>query len=653
MTMKKIIYSLLLASGLLSTSCNDYLDVVPKGDVETIETNFEQRNDVDKWLKTCYAMFTNMATSYDEQPGFFGADEFVGGQYFRDNMAAYGPAIYIGDGLQMAQNPYCNIWSKDGAYCLIRYCNLFIDNVDLCQNMTKDEKTLWKAEIKALKASTYFELLKRYGSFILVPENIDANADKVAMQQPRASIDDCVNAIVSLCDEAIADLPTMSGSEESRHAYFKKESTAAVKAYALLFAASPLFNGNEQLKNFTNKNGERLFPVYDKEKWHKAAIAADEAINYALAGGKHLYNSTNDKGTDMLNTIFNIQQSVLDKRYTNPEILLEFEGQYGYAAGICLAPYTNRSESAFLDQNAKGCLAPSMKMVEMFYTDHGLPIDEDKQWVSDKYQMSKETDSRYLNVVPLNTEILGLHRHREPRFYADIVADGTCWYRPTSTYSATYKATVTNTKQGGNFGTEDTKINATLPQSLTGYWIKKYIDSTQPFADYLQTNVYAFKQRYLRMAELYLMSAEAWNEYLDAPDDEHVYSKIDVVRERAGIPKVREAWESYARNPQKVTTQAGMRSIIHQEWNIEFAFEGRRFYNLRRWMEAPQELNEPQYGWNVICSDNRRFYNNYEGPIVVWSKRKFTAPRDYFFPIRSEEILVSGCKQNPGWGGNN
>lgn len=53
------------------------------------------------------------------------------------------------------------------------------------------------------------------------------------------------------------------------------------------------------------------------------------------------------------------------------------------------------------------------------------------------------------------------------------------------------------------------------------------------------------------MAELYLMSAEAWNEYLDVPDDEHVYSKIDVVRERAGIPKVREAWESYARNPRK------------------------------------------------------------------------------------------------------
>lgn len=127
---------------------------------------------------------------------------------------------------------------------------------------------------------------------------------------------------------------------------------------------------------------------------------------------------------------------------------------------------------------------------------------------------------------------------------------------------------------------------------------------------------------------------------------------LDVVRERAGIPKVRDAWETYARNPEKVRTQSGMRSIIHQEWNIEFAFEGRRFYNLRRWMEATQELNQPQYGWNITATDSRRFYNNYEGPVVVWKKRKFSAPRDYFFPIQSEEVLISGCVQNPGWGGS-
>lgn len=650
--MKRITYSLIIVGGLLSTSCNDYLDVVPKGDVETIESNFEQRNDVDKWLRTCYYMYVNKVSSHTEQPGYYGADEWVSGQYARDNVATYIPSIYIGDGLQMAQNPYGNIWTKDGAYCLIRYCNLFLENVNNCYNMTDEEKKLWSAEIKALKAATYFELFRRYGPFILVPQNIDASADNAIMQQPRASVDDCVNAIVELCDEAIPNLPTMNGAEQSRQAYFKKESTAAIKAYALLFAASPLFNGNTQLKNFVNKNGERLFPDYDKEKWHKAAVAADEAIDYAIAGGKHLYNSTTDKGTDMLNTIFNIQNSVLDKSYNNPEVLLEFEYNNGLTDIYFTVPYTRRTENSLYDWNSQGCMAPSMKMVEMFYTEHGLPLDEDKQWVSDKYQLGKEVDNQYQNVVPLNTDIIGLHRRREPRFYADIAADGTYWYRPTSSYSGTYKATLINCKQGGSFGTEDNKINATLPQSLSGYWCKKYIDSTQPFRSYLQDNSGKFKQIFLRLPELYLMSAEAWNEYLDKPN-EHVYDMLDIVRERAGIPKVRDSWSNYARNPEKVYTQSGMRSIIHQEWNIEFAFEGRRFYNLRRWMEAPQELNQPQYGWNILGSDNRRFYNNYDGPVVVWSKRKFTAPRDYFFPIRSEEILISGCKQNPGWGGNN
>lgn len=251
----------------------------------------------------------------------------------------------------------------------------------------------------------------------------------------------------------------------------------------------------------------------------------------------------------------------------------------------------------------------------------------------------------------MNTEVIGLHRRREPRFYADIAADGTYWYRPTSVYSSRYTATLVNTHKGGNMGTDDNKINVTLPQSLTGYWMKKNFDSTQPFTSYLVNNANRFKPVLFRLPELYLMSAEAWNEYLDKPN-QHVYDMIDVVRERAGIPKVVDAWTNYSRSPEKVTTQIGMRSIIHQEWNIEFAFEGRRFYNLRRWMEAPQELNQPQYGWNILATDDRRFYNNYEGPVIVWSKRKFTAPRDYFFPIRSEEVLVSGCVQNPGWGSN-
>ena len=55
------------------------------------------------------------------------------------------------------------------------------------------------------------------------------------------------------------------------------------------------------------------------------------------------------------------------------------------------------------------------------------------------------------------------------------------------------------------------------------------------------------------------------------------------------------------------------------------------------------------YGWNVTGTTSASFYNNFQGPVVVKSDLRFVAPRDYFWPIRSEEVLTSGCVQNPGW----
>lgn len=96
-------------------------------------------------------------------------------------------------------------------------------------------------------------------------------------------------------------------------------------------------------------------------------------------------------------------------------------------------------------------------------------------------------------------------------------------------------------------------------------------------------------------------------------------------------------------------TREGMRDIIRQEINIEFAFEGHRFFNLRRWKTAHEELNEHPMGWNIIGENFEAFYNYGNGPIEVETVRKFTAPRDYLFPLRAEDVLISGLQQNPGW----
>ncbi len=642
---------------LAMSSCNDYLDVVPKGDVQTIESIFEQREDAYDWLKTCYYMLTAEAATFIDSPGYLGADEYVAGQYLRNIAAQYTSrencsALFIGDGLQSASNPYHNIWTKDRYFAALRYCNIYLENCPKCGNMPESEKKISMAEIKALKAHLYFEMFRRYGPIILVPKNIPANSSIDEMQQPRQPIDTCVNAIVRLCDEAIKDLPLMRQKETSRYAYYNKEAAATLKAYTLLYAASPLFNGNTQFIDFKNKNGERMFPDYDKEKWHRAAVAADEALQYCLEGGKELYSGSSDQETPLLNTIKDIRVSSTDNLFDNKETILAFNKTQANSNGeIYRVPSisSDYEASAYWDMLAHGCLGASMKMVEMFYTENGLPLDEDKQWLTARYRLSKEADSKYRNVLPLNTDVLTLHRRREPRFYADLAPDGTYWVQPRTVNGSLQDVPfLVDAKQGGNLGVTTSTINSNYYQCLSGYWVKKGIDPTLSLYRYTMTVRSRLQIVMFRLAEVYLMAAEAWNEYLDKPN-QHVYDMINAVRERAGIPDVQTAWRNYSKHPEKVETQAGMRDIIRQEWNIEFAFEGRRFWNLRRWMTAPQELNQPQYGWNVISNTNEGFYNNYEGPIVVWSKRKFTAPRDYFWPIRAEEVLISGVKQNKGW----
>ena len=625
--------------------CN-YLDVVPKEDIETVETIFEKREQVDEWLQTCYVILSYSKSGVSRDPAYWGADEIVVGQWGRRYDYE---SVKISDGLQMSQDPYGNVWHENQYYGALRYINIFLEGIDKVYNMQEDEKIVWKAEIKALKAHYYFELMRHYGPIILVPENIATNADIDIMQQPRSHFDTCVNVAVRLLDEAMEDLPPLNEKDQTRWAYHSLESAAALKAQILLLAASPLFNGNPHYANFKNKNGENLFSAnYDPEKWKRAAEAADAAIQIALDNGKSLVSGAM-KQTELLSTMSDIEYSVLAQNFQNSEALLMFRphSTVNDLGSWMYLPYF-RSTDPNYNQQSYGYASPTMKLVEMYYTENGLPINADKTWdYPSRYMQSKEANPFYRDVVPLNTDVLSLHLRREPRFYAHIAADRTYWQLgPTVNDNLLVLA-----YQGEKFGAQSEIFNdITVPQNITGYWLKKYAYSNIAIRGYGSTINREEGFVIFRLAELYLMKAEAWNEY-EGPlvDASHVYEPLNEVRRRAGIPDVEDAWTNYSNAPDKIKTKEGMREIIQQEWNIEFAFEGRRFWNLRRWMTAPEELNDPLYGWNVVGEDAASFYNNYEGPIVAWAKQSFVAPRDYLFPLRAEEVLVSGCVQNPGW----
>ncbi len=641
--MKHLFYLCII---LFLFSCKDYLDMVPEDDIETVETIFEKRAEANDWLKSCYSFVTGQAVSIWENVAITGADEFVGGDYIRQGNKFGG--FKIMDGLQMSQEPYGNLWKKDGFYASIRYSNIFINNIDKVNNMTPFEKREWKAEIKALKAYCYFELVRRYGPIILVPENIEANSSIESMQKPRSHVDTCFNAIVKLLDESMEDLLPFEQKEFSRRAYFSKEAALALKAKTLLYAASKLFNGNEAYANFTNKNEEACFSEeYDPEKWKRAALAAEEAIEFCENQGKTLYSGTNTQTSKLLNTMKDIESSVLSPNYQNDEAVFLIrtrqlhEDHYYYYT----LPLFQSTDYTLYNAYFDGSIAPSIKMVEMYYTEHGLPIENDKEWnYAGRYQMGKEMNPQYNKVVPIGEQVLNLHLRREPRFYACIAADKCFWQ------SGTYNLQVRPYRKD-RFGTSIDFISGSTPQNLTGYWLKKMTSSAFGMRRY-QDEAAAqgdFPFPVIRMAELYLMKAEAWNEYEGPINDTHVFEPLNKIRKRAGIPDVKTSWQSYSNRPDMINSKDGMREIIHREINIELAFEGHRFWNLRRWKKAHVELNQKQYGWNILGETSRTFYNNYEGPVVVWNRSKFTAPRDYLFPIRSEEILVSGCKQNPYW----
>ena len=642
--MKKYLLSILCGI-LLLPGCN-YLDMVPEKDIETVESLFEQRTKVELWWKGLYAELNNIFADFRVNTAYLGADEFVTCQALHSSTLYNLDGLKIADGLQMSQNPYGSIWYR--MYVVIRNCNIFLENVDHTYNMSEEDRNWWKADVKAVKAYVYFELVRRYGPICLVPQNMPVDLPVKDYQLPRQHVDTCFKEIINLLEESMEYVPKHSQRISNYGHTFSLEAVYALKAKVLLYAASPLFNGNAFYSDFKNKNGELLFnSTYDRNKWLLAAEAADKAAEMCEDGGRALVLGATGKKTDLLNKMADIENMSFS-RFNNSEYLLEWK--YPSTFYQFTLPRLVGDDDNF-DSQALGCLSPSMKMVEMYYTANGLPIDADITWnYSNRYKLASESSPVYEGVIPMNIDVVNLHLRREPRFYACIAGDRMYWQRGTNTADKDYNFLVKAHKGEEPWGTQYDFIVSNSWQNINGYWLKKHLFSwfnTLGYANNLQGNETA---AIIRLAEVYLMQAEAWNEYLDQPDS-RVYDPLDKVRERAGVLPVREAWGSYSNNPVKVTTKVGMRDIIHQEYGIEFAFEGHRYWDIRRWLTAHQTMNEKQYGWNVIGTTDQAFYNYETGPVVVYSSNKFIAPRDYLDPFDAEEILISGMVQNPGWGG--
>ncbi|WP_312192381.1 RagB/SusD family nutrient uptake outer membrane protein, partial [Sphingobacterium sp.] len=283
-------------------------------------------------------------------------------------------------------------------------------------------------------------------------------------------------------------------------------------------------------------------------------------------------------------------------------------------------------------------LSPPLKIAKMFYTKNGVPITEDKTLsFTDDTELRTATSSERFYIEPGFTTAR-LHFDREPRFYSSLAFDGARWFKyDTPGYSDENSKVVRSKRPDYAGSTHAFHFNE------TGYFIKKLVDWNQvTTATGVTYKDYPWPK--IRLADLYLMYAEALNESY-GPSNETAFQYIDKVRARAGLKGVKESWTSYAKNPGKFTTKDGFRDIIHRERLIELAFEGQRFWDLRRWKTAATSLNEPITGWNMQGETTAAYY-----VIRTVYNQRFIAPRDYFWPISENTVIQNlNLVQNYGW----
>lgn len=228
-------------------------------------------------------------------------------------------------------------------------------------------------------------------------------------------------------------------------------------------------------------------------------------------------------------------------------------------------------------------------------------------------------------------------KNRDPRLEVTVLHDGEVMY------GVTIKSAPL--KSSGSTG-----VAQHNDATATGYYDHKWLDPTvDPQADgWNADNAWIV----IRFAEVLLTYAEAKNEI--SPLDASAFEAVNRVRRRVGMPELQ---NTDASKPTYCGTQDALRQRIRNEWRVEYALEGKRLWDIRRWGIAKDVLNAPFLGMKYKMvddpsapeGDNGKKCILYQGDNIKLTGSSYE-DHNYLFPIPQEEIdLNPALTQNPGY----
>ena len=499
---------------------------------------------------------------------------------------------------------------KSGNYVKIRTINMFLRDIDAGTLPTAVKKR-FKAQALFWRAYRYFELVKLYGGVPIVTTPLDAVGD-AAKQAALVPRSTTSQTFAQISRDLDSCIAYLPGKWISSNDYGRITSSAALafKGRVLLTYASPQFN-----------------PTNDQARWTAAYDANSKAVALLTANGFGLYPKWD--------------YTMWTTEKTNPEAVLVTE--YNMATNDQDQnnnTYPNNTVPKYIGTSG-GSNQPTYDLVQAFPMADGKPAVGTN--ASTKYPYSLQT----------------FYKNRDPRFYQTIAFNGENWplngnpnYRIWTYYYY-------------NNSSKPTQLASTESSpSSTGLYLRKGIDPTITSSNFMYAGTDWIEIRY---AEVLLNLAECAAETGKLSE---AYDQLVKIRARAGIEPGTN--NTYGLDP--TWSHDDMINAIMYERQIEFAFEGKRYWDLRRRKLLESTLNGKKRSGMIFTLKNNNSYTDYiignrdalaNASLDDLYSNYFTVstktldnyninyqPSYYFFGIPTASLRNnSNLQQNNTWGG--
>lgn len=613
-----IVYILLCVFAF--SSCDDELNTKPLTEI-TADDLWKEASLAEAYMYDIY--FTFQDAGFTEELQASACDEalFTHGREFRETNSGAITDSNIG---WFGKTQSGHQWAR--LYKNIRSCNDFIENID---NATFDDKykTQLKGEAYFLRAYFFHRLTRAYGGVPLQLRVTQLTDSPEQFAIPRSSYDDCIAQILSDIDSS-SELLKDRTFENTQKGRATLAAVKALKVRVLTDAASDLHDQSTAIAKVpifaSYDNKELLF--YTKgsraDRWNAVKVAAKELMDNPMGhaiptyGGSGL--SVEEKAEQIWKFFHKDSPDHIFSRY-----FIDTKDESGTKMALFNGP------SGY---HAWGGNTPIQDLVDAYSMNDGSKFD----WNNPEHKAAP-------------------YKNREPRFYATIMYDGMKWIDrpadyavadPNGTIQTGYYQLAPAQEQKDFHPGMDTRTGGgeNWNATYTGYYLKKFINP----ADGDHRNKVNAVFPFIRLSEVYMCYIEACIE-LGELDEAKKY--LNQIRENVGLPIV------------TTNDKEELKAIYRNEKRVDFAFEEHRYWDVRRWMIAPDlpGLNSLN-GINVTAKlkpgvesqtlykhDESKWDYSYEVIPLTQEGRKWV-DKSYFLPIHRDEINRNkNLIQNPGY----